>query len=99
MGFSSKIRLFYSSNEVSATTEEEDSSTSSSNDEAKMRSMEMMSEEKASNLFPTIDLSPNDFPLLHSLGINKSYQINTSFQELVKLKCKRKWGDRIPEGK
>jgi hypothetical protein len=56
-------------------------------DEVEMESIEMMSKEAACNLFPTIDLSQDDFPLLHSLGINKSYKINTLLPELVKLKC------------
>jgi hypothetical protein len=36
--------------------------------------------------FKFIDVPEHDFPLLHSLGINKTYQINTLLQELVKLK-------------
>jgi len=38
------------------------------------------------SIFEFIDVPEHDFPLLHSLGINKTYQINTLLQELVKLK-------------
>jgi hypothetical protein len=36
-----------------------------------------------------IDLCNDDLPFLNALGINKSYQINTLLQELVKLKSEK----------
>jgi len=39
------------------------------------------------SMFESIDVPQHDFPLLHSLGINKTYQINKLLQELVKMKC------------
>jgi hypothetical protein len=37
------------------------------------------------NIFQSIDLPPQVFPLLYSLGIDKTFQINGLVQKLVKL--------------
>ena len=87
MNFSSKIGSFYECNNAPV-REAEDSSGSSEDDAESTESEEAKAEEVvlSSNLFHPIELSQDDFPLLHSLGINKSYQINTLIQELLKLK-------------
>jgi len=89
MKFSSKIGLFYNDSEgITPVTceEEEDSSTTISDAD----DIETDKKTAARDSFPTIDLSNDDFPFLNALGINKSYQINTLLQELVKLKSEKR---------
>jgi hypothetical protein len=43
-----------------------------------------VAKDDAKLLSPSIDLPQNEFPLLHSLGIIKKYQLNTIIQEIVK---------------
>ena len=38
------------------------------------------------NIFQCIDLPQQDVPLLHSLGIDETFQINALISEIVKLK-------------
>ena len=87
MNFSSKIGSFYECNNAPV-REAEDSSDSSEDEAESTESEEAKAEEVvlSANIFPTIELSQEDFPLLHSLGINQTYQIDTLIQELLKLK-------------
>jgi hypothetical protein len=89
MQFASQVGKFYNCDQ---TPEGEESSLSSPVDGGSVSSSSssISTSQNCSSaidsIFEFIDLPEHDFPLLHSLGINKTYQINTLLQELVKLK-------------
>jgi len=90
MRFASKVGKFYT-NDVEVVKEETSEDEININD-ASHKEGEDVNEEvekKASlpsDLFQYMELSEQDFPLLHSLGINRESQINGLIQEIVKLR-------------
>jgi hypothetical protein len=94
MRFASQVGKFYVDEAHEAQKPEGDESSVSNHDDDGSSSSSVSTIQKPSDtdvpiglMFETIDVPQHDFPLLHSLGINKTYQINKLLQELVKMKC------------
>jgi hypothetical protein len=84
MNFASKIGKFYSEQKDQVI---EESSISSDEDTNVVKEVAEANEIAVpANIFQCIDLPQQDFPLFHSLGIDKTFQINGLIQKLVKLK-------------
>jgi len=91
MIFSSKDGLFYECDDAPVREREckKDSIKESSDSSSEDKAEEVEAAEKVlipTNLFLSIQLCEASFSFLHSLGINKDYQINALIQELVNLK-------------
>jgi hypothetical protein len=88
MKFVSKIGKFYSMHKSIIKEEIEDSSISSNVEDNNMEKEVAKPNDIAvpTSIFQCIVLPQQDFPLFHSLGINKTFQINSVIQENRKLK-------------
>jgi hypothetical protein len=87
MNFASKIGKFYIEHKSMSEEAVEESSDSSSKEDISVMEKEMSNDKVVpANIFQCIDEMQQDFPLLHSLRIDKTYQINSLIQEIVKLK-------------
>jgi hypothetical protein len=87
MNFASMIGKFYSEQKLPEDEVIEESSVSSSDEDNKAVEKEVAEANDVAvpaKLFQCIDLPQQDFPLLHSLGIQKQYQFNALLQEIVK---------------
>jgi hypothetical protein len=85
MNFASIIGKFYSEQKLPEDEVIEESSISSSNEDANVMEKEVAEANDIAvpaKLFQCIDLPQQDFPLLHSLDIQKQYQFNKAVYSL-----------------
>jgi len=92
MHFASKVGKFYIANEERAEDESDsagDDVEDDVNDDEEVVEEVVQPDKEASlsnYVFQSVDLPSKDFPLLHSLGVNRESQINGLIQEIVKLR-------------